>query len=86
MPEPFQNGAPAVEDLVAPGYTQPGSGPFGVVLVLTLALFICAGLYFRTIKPRERVFFGALDKDRADAVRRERKKGKAQTTETEAQG
>jgi Periplasmic protein TonB, links inner and outer membranes len=45
-----------IEDLVAPGYTQSGNGGFGAILVVTLALFICAGLYFKTIKPRERAF------------------------------
>jgi Gram-negative bacterial TonB protein C-terminal len=44
----------AFEDLVAPSYTEPGNNGFGVVVLLTLALFIGAGLYFKTIKPRER--------------------------------
>jgi hypothetical protein len=46
----------AFEDLVAPSYTQSGNNGFGFVVFLTLALFVGAGLYFKTIKPRERMF------------------------------
>ena len=53
MSGPSQN--TTLEDYVAPTYTQSGNNGFGFVVFLTLALFICAGLYFKTIKPRERV-------------------------------
>jgi len=51
---PLSSKSTAFEDLVAPSYTEPGNNGFGVVVLLTLALFIGAGLYFKTIKPRER--------------------------------
>ena len=56
MPEQFRKSPPSFEDLIAPSYTQSGDRGFGVVAILTLALFILSGLYFKTVKPRERVF------------------------------
>jgi outer membrane biosynthesis protein TonB len=53
---PSPSKSPALEDLVAPSYTESGNNGFGVVVFLTLMLFIGAGFYFKTVKPRERVF------------------------------
>ncbi|MGB7569018.1 MAG: energy transducer TonB [Chitinivibrionales bacterium] len=54
MSRPSHSKSAFLEDLVAPNYTRSGNNGFGFVVFLTLALFICAGLYFKTIKPRER--------------------------------